>query len=352
MLLSLSLVHVVYGQSAGIIVTYAGSGTCAYSSAYGSSTAFYSQTYLSLDPQGNVVLADYYNNRVRLLNQSSGIITTIAGNGAVSSSGDRGAATSASIHGPYHAIYDNSGNLYIAEYDGSRVRIVSPAGIISTFAGTGLTSGAWGDGGLATQARVDNPVSLAYYQGSIYISAWTVGCIRQVILSTNIISTVAGICGSQGFSGDGGLAVNAQLGQAGTGPSYILFDGGGNMLISDPFNNRVRKVDTSGYISTIAGTGSSTISGDNGLAVYAGIPLPFQLAFDASGDLYIGLDKHVVRKITMSNGIISAVTGNGTASSTGDGGSALLATVNRPRGLAFTTAGDLLVSEVGGGYFS
>lgn len=312
-----------------LVTPFAGSGTCGYSgdgSAYGSGTQLNNLGYLTLDSHGNVVVADYGNNKVRLLNATSGIITSIA-----------------SATNPYQAVYDPSGNLYISELFGSLVLRVSPSGTVSTFAGTG-SGGSSGDGGQATAAQLYWPDSLAYYQGSIYIADNGACCIRKVVLSTNIISTVVGTCGTCSFSGDGGLAISARLNKL----SFILFDGTGNMFISEQVNYRIRKVNTTGYISTIAGNGSITVSGDNGLAVNAGIGPPFQLAFDAFGDLYIAGDSNVIRKVSMSSGIISTIAGTGAATDTGDGGSALGASFNLPRGIIFDMAGDLIVSEFNG----
>ncbi len=258
---------------------------------------------------------------------SAGIIATLAGNGTGSHSGDGGLATNASLTVANAVAFDTAGNLYVT--DGSSVRKVQAAtGIISTIAGGG-TSGFGGDGGPATSATLNSDDGIAVDQnGNVYVS--DNNRIRKITLSTGTINTIAGN-GSQGFSGDGGPATNAQLNL----PSGIAVDPQGNVYFSDFANNRVRKISaTTGTITTYAGNGTAAFSGDGGPATGAGIYYPRGLALDMSGNLYVSdYGNHRIRLIT-SSGIITTVAGNGTATYSGDGSAGTNTAIGNPWGIA------------------
>ena len=198
----------------------------------------------------------------------------------------------ASLKFPNALAFDASGNLYIADGGNQRIRKVNTSGIISTVVGTG-GSGFSGDGGLAIAASLNDPNALAFdASGNLYIADFDNQRIRKVSTS-GIISTVAGT-GISGFSGDGGAATAASL----NSPNAVAFDASGNFYIADGGNERIRKVNTSGIISTVAGTGVSGFSGDGGAATAASLNLPSAVAVDVSGNLYIAdFDNQRIRKV-------------------------------------------------------
>ncbi len=290
------------------------------------------------DSQGNVYVSDNDNCLVTKIN-SAGIISVVAGNGVCSYSGDGGPATSAALNQPAQMAMDSAGNLYIADFNNGVVRKVTSAGIMSTVAGTGGCCYT-GDGGPAAKATLFGPTGLAVDSaGNLYIADTEDNAIRKVN-SSGIISTVAGT-GTAGFSGDGGPATSAQL----NNPRGVAVDAAGNIYIGDTSNFRVRKVMPSGIISTIAGTGIQTSSGDGGPAVNANLSFPEGLALDSAGDLYIAdYARETIRKIN-ALGIISTVAGNGLNNFGGDGGPATSAALAEPQSVSVDPAGNLYIAD-------
>jgi sugar lactone lactonase YvrE len=320
-----------------IITTVAGNGTNGFSGDNGAATnaRLYHPTGLAFDSTGNLFIADQSNNRIRKVD-TNGIITTVAGKSGSGSSGDGGAATNASLNSPQTVGFDAAGNLYIAGYTDCRVRKVDASGIITTVAG----NGAWaysGDGGWAISASLNHPTGVTFdASGNMYISDCWNNRVRKVD-ANGIITTVAGK-GTQGFSGDGGTATNASL----SNPYAVAFDVAGNMYIPDWQNNRIRKVATNGIITTVAGGGSG---GDGGLATNASLNQPQGVAFDAFGNLYIAdWANSRVRKVA-NNGIISTVVGNGSYGYSGDGGAATKASLNEPPCIVFDIAGNMFIAD-------
>ena len=217
------------------------------------------------------------------------IITTFAGTGEFRTSGDGGPATSAEIKRPVNLVVDSSGNLFIADQTNHRIRKVDTSGNISTVAGT--TAGFCGDGGPATSAKLSNPKGVEVdSSGNLFIADTGNQRIRKVDTSGNI-STVAGGGGSLG---DGGPATSARL----NFPSFVVVDPAGNLFIGDTSNHRVRKVDTSGNISTVAGNGTQGFSGDSGPATSVQLNFPTGVAVDSSGNLFFAdLDNQRIRKV-------------------------------------------------------
>jgi hypothetical protein len=261
---------------------------------------------MAADAYGNLFVADGDHSLVRKVD-TNGIITTGAGNGTFGFSGDGGAATNASLNYPMSVALDSVGNLYIADYDNQLVRKVDAAGVITTVAGNGTNgsgSGTYsGDGGAATNAGLNGPDAVAVDTlGNLYIADTGNQRIRKVD-ATGVISTVAGN-GTSGFSGDGGRATNASLALNNCG---IALDSAGNLFIADFSNYRIRKVNTNGIISTVAGNGTNGYSGDGGLATNAEFGNPNDVAVDAAGNLYIAdYYNSAVRKVD-SSGVITTV---------------------------------------------
>jgi trimeric autotransporter adhesin len=329
----------------GVISTVAGTGSYGYSGDGGIATSA-ALTYplgVAIDASGNIYIADTYNNRIRMVTKSTGIISTVAGTGSSSYRGDGGIATSAELSSPRGVAIDASGNIYIADAGNNRIRMVTKStGIISTVAGTG-SSGYSGDGGLARLALLNSPRGVAIdASGNIYIADTDNRCIRMVTKSTGIISTVAGT-GSSSYSGDGGLATSAKLYY----PYGVAIDASGNIYIADAGNNRIRMVTKStGIISTVAGTGSSGYSGDGGLAISAQLYDPSGVAFDASGNIYIAdTINHCIRMVTKSTGIISTVAGTGSYGYSGDGGLATSTALRSPEGVAIDASGNIYIAD-------
>ena len=319
--------------SGGIITTVAGNGTNGYSGDGGQAVnAQISCAGIAIDAAGNLYFTDSQNYRVRRI--SGGVITTVAGNGNSLYSGDGGAATVAGLS-PGAVAVDGAGNLYVVDQLAYRVRKVSPGGIITTVAGDG-TSGYSGDGGLATAARLNDPLGLAVDgAGNLYISDYNSAVVRRV--TSGIITTVAGN-GTRGYSGDGGSALNAQL-----SPAAVAADSAGNVYVSDS-NNSVRKI-AGGIITTIAGggTGSGPL-GDGGPATLASLNAPLGVTVDTSGNYYIA-DTGNNRIRQVSKGIITTVAGNGIAGYSGDGGMATNAQVNQPSRVAVDPSGNLYIAD-------
>jgi len=317
-----------------IITTIAGDGSTTYSGDGGEATAagMNPGNGVAVDKNGNVYISDYCC-RIRKVN-TSGIITTIAGTSSVGFGGDGGAATLASLNQPIGVACDTFGNIYIADRGNNRIRKVTPSGIITTFAGNG-SSGFSGDGGQATAATFSNLTSVAVdLAGNVYTT--DDNQVVQMINSSGIIQTIAGIGGSSGDSGDGGLATVALL----TYPHYVAIDKAGNVYISDAGNSKIRVVNTSGIITTIAGNGTSGYSGDGGEATAAILNSPGGIGVDSNFNVYISDESNNrVREINAS-GIITTIAGNGSLGFSGDGGLATGAELT-PHGLCLGEIGNL-----------
>jgi hypothetical protein len=264
------------------------------------------------------------------------IITTVAGNGAQGFSGDGGLATNAKLNDPYGITIDATGNIYIVDTDNSRIRKVATSGIITTIAGTS-TAGFSGDGGQATNAELSRPWGIAFdVANNLYIADYGNNRVRKVN-TLGIITTVAGK-GTFNYSGDGGQATAAGLNTVG-----VVLDTLGNLYIVD--NNRIRKVNTLGIITTVAGNGASGYIGDGGQATAAELNSPLAVALDAGGNLYISDElNNCIRKVN-TNGIINTIAGNGNSGYFGDGGQATAASLSAPIGLTLDAFGNLFIAD-------
>jgi sugar lactone lactonase YvrE len=327
----------------GHIQNFAGSGVFGpiVDGGPAASSELYFPWGVATDVLGNVYIGDASSYTIRRVD-SSGIIHAFAGTGTPGTAGDGGPAAAAQLNGVAEMTMDTAGNLYYADYTANKVRKIDAAGIITTVAGTG-TAGFSGDGGPATAAKLNAPYGVAVDPGgNLYIADETNSRIRKVD-PAGVITTFAGT-GTAGFSGDGGPSIAAQINH----PIAIASDANGNIYIADINNDRVRKVDAAGTITTFAGTGTVGYSGDGGPATFADLNHPYGLIADTAGNVYISDSAGSrVRRVDTS-GIITTVAGDGTAATSGDGGPATAAALIYPRGLALDTAGDLYVSDGGG----
>ena len=327
-------------ETAYVIDAFAGTGERGFDGDGGHATQarFNGLGGIAVDASGNVYVADANNRRVRRID-ASGMITTVAGNGELGSAGDGGSAIEAQLNIPTDIALDASGNLYIAEAVGNRVRKIDTTGKISTVAGTGV-EGSAGDGGPAIEAQLNQPLAMAVdAAGNIFIGEYGGYRVRKVNLE-GTITTIAGR-GTKGGDGDGGPATAAQFNYI----SGLAVDVLGNILVSDMNEARVRKISPTGIISTIAGTGTWGHSGDGGPALRAEIETPGGLALDSAGNLFLAeFWVGRLRKIN-SRGVITTIAGTGEQLSTGDMGLAVDAALDRPIRIAADPGGNLYVSE-------
>ncbi len=298
---------------------------------------------IDIDGAGNLYLTDSDNHTIRKVTPQ-GVISRVAGKaGQRGSSGDGGPATDALLNFPIGVAVDGAGNIYICDNGNLRIRKVTAAdGKISTIAGNG-TLGSGGDGGLGTAAQFNNLQNVAADKdGNVYIADFGNNRIRKVTASDGKISTVAGN-GTQGFSGDGGLATDAQL----NSPNNVSVDKDGNLIICDPGNFRIRKVTAAdGKINTIVGKGSQGFGGDGGPATDALLNVPVGAIVDQAGNLYFSdRSNHRVRKVAAGTGIITTIAGVGVSGFNGDGLASTAATLNFPTGLAIDPAGNLYIGD-------
>jgi sugar lactone lactonase YvrE len=326
----------------GVITTVAGNGILGSAGDGGAATnAELGQPFgVVADAGGNLFIADQGNQRIRKV-ATNGIITTVAGNGAFGFSGDGGAATNAELNGPWGMQVDTSGNLFIADSDNNRIRKVGTNGIITTVAGSHFI-GFSGDGGAATNAALHIPAGLAFdATGNLFIADEGNQRIREVA-TNGIITTVAGN-GINGYSGDGGMATNAEL----NGPTGIAVDATGDLFIADVGNERIRMVETNGIITTVAGNGGFGYSGDGGAATNALLYFPQSVVVDATGNLFLADRQNGRIREVGTNGIISTAAGGG-SNNPGDGGVGTNAELGGPFGVAFDATGNLFIADYGG----
>jgi sugar lactone lactonase YvrE len=341
-------------DTAGTMMSVAGNGTSGFGGDGGPATSgqldLYGNAGVAVDAAGNLYIADTGNERVRKVD-TVGTITTVAGNGSCCGfSGDGGAATSAQLNYPRSVTLNAAGNLFIADTSNNRIRTVDAAGIITTVAGGGSPTDGLGDGGPAASAQLNAPWSVtADTAGNLFIADTghqrirkidTAGTITTVAGDGTVYCSPFGGCGG-GFSGDGGPATSAQL----SNPFGVAVDGAGNLFIADSYNQRIRKVDTAGTITSVAGTGECCdFSGDGGPATSAQLSLPSGVAVDTAGDLFIADTwNQRIRKVDPA-GTITTVAGGGT-DDVGDGGPATSAQLSNTAGVAVDTAGNLLIAD-------
>ncbi len=332
----------------GVISTVVGTGSGNYNGDGGQAlkAGLGSPTGLAMDSSGNLFIMIAGTGRVRRVTPT-GTITTYAGNGTSGFGGDGGPATSAQLFPGHGIAVDGSGNLYIADLYNNRIRKVDSSSVITTVAGSGTANsigqgGFSGDGGPATSAMVNLPNAVAVdAAGNLYIADTSNYRIREVDHTTGIIKTVVGngnALSNNGDPKDGSTATSVAIGQ----PTSVTVDLAGNIYFSN--GARVQKVDTNGIIRTVAGTGVLGDTGDNGPGVSAQVKSVAGLAADNAGNLYITENSYRVRRVDAS-GVITTVAGNGTRGYTGDGGPAISAQFEDPQDVVLDSSGNLYISD-------
>jgi len=324
------------------ITTVVGTGTEGFSGDGGPATAaqLHGATAVAATPDGGFLVGDDHNFRIRKVSPN-GIITTVAGTGVQGFSGDGGPATAAQLNLTERVAPTPDGGFLIADQGNARIRKVSATGIITTVAGTGI-GGFSGDGGPATAAQLYFPGGVAPTPDGGFLLTDNGNHRVRRVAPNGVITTVAGN-GTPDFSGDGGPATAAALHD----PDDVLSMPDGGILISDTYNYRVRRVAPDGTISTVAGIGRRGFSGDGGPATAARITFPYGISLIPGGGFLIGDSyNHRIRKVS-ANGIISTVAGTGKAGFFGDGGAPTQARLFNVDGVSSTRDGGFLIADLG-----
>ena len=324
-------------------------GTPASASPFAPFVPTWEPTGLGFDGDGRLLVTDCVGGRIyRVAND--GRAAVIAGTGVSSRSGGLSPegipALDADIHCPADATANADGNLLVVDHANNRIRLIGADGLINTIVGsgpigTGRDDGDLaGDGGPALAATLQEPWAIAFGgDGLLYFADRDNHAIRTVD-GAGIIATIAGV-GDRGFSGDGGLAVEARLSR----PQGVAVDAAGNVYFADSDNHVIRRVDTHGIITAFAGTGEAGNSGDGGPATEAQINDPNGVALDAAGNVYFADDVAMVIRRVGLDGTISTVAGIGTAGFSGDGGPGAEAAISSPSDIASDADGNLYIAD-------
>lgn len=327
------------------ITSFAGTGKIGYSGDGGPATkAMLNNPFdVVLDPAGNVYFSDTNNHVVRRVDAETGIITTVAGSGQKGDGGDGGPATKAKLNEPYGVKLDAEGNLFLVDRLNYRVRRVdAKTGIITTVAGTGK-SGYSGDGGPGHEAMLREPNGIAFdSKGQLYIADVQDQRIRVLDPTTGTIDTFCGT-GEKKHTGDGGPYKQASI----LGARAVAVGPDGSIFICEREGNSIRRIDfETGTIERYAGTGKKGYTGDGGPALQATFNGPKELDVDRDGNVYVvDTENQAIRRIDAKTGVITTVAGTGKRGNTGDGGSATKATLGRPHGVAVGPDGAIYIGD-------
>jgi DNA-binding beta-propeller fold protein YncE len=298
---------------------------------------------LAFAADGNLYVSEFTGNKVDVIDEQ-GEIATVAGTGSTGLSGDGGPAIDAELSAPTGMAFDTAGNLLIVDHDNGCVRTVDAQGQIDPLIGMCGERGFSGDGGQATEAMLDGPVGVVFdADGRIYVSDEQNGVIRRVNADGSI-ETVAGEGSIPAATApDGTKAADLLLNH----PSYMAIDADERIYFSDFLDNVVMRIERSGRVTRIAGTGDAGFSGDGGPAIEAELEWPTGLALDGDGNLFISdANNHRIRMVDVE-GTITTFVGTGEGGYSGDGGPAVEAQVQAPSGLAFDPSGRLVIADQG-----
>ena len=313
---------------AQVVSTFVGTGSSGSSNGTGTSASFKGTVGLSVDASGNIYVADRETHLIRKITPA-GVVSTFAGSGNAGSA--NGTGTSASFSKPHDIAIDQSGNVYVADHDNHLIRKITSAGVVSTFAGSGSSGSANGTG---TSASFNGPSGIAIGpNGNIFVTDKGNHLIRK-ITSAGVVSTFAG-SGSPGSANGTGTSASFRT------PYNLNCDLSGNVYVADHDNHLIRKITSAGVVSTFAGSGNAGSA--NGTGTSASFNNPRDIDFDASGNIYV-CDKtnHLIRKIT-SAGVVSTYAGSGSTGSTNGTGTS--ASFNTPAGLVFDADDNLYISD-------
>ena len=313
------------------VSTFAGSGTAGSVDDTGTAAQFNSPCGMAFDASGNLYVAEYGGHRIRKITKE-GVVTTIAGNGSAGFNDANG--TSAQFNNPHDLAIDTSSNLYVADTGNHRIRKITPSGDVTTFAGSGSEGSTDATG---TSASFVNPIDLVFdASGNLYVTDLGNHKIRK-ITSGAVVTTFAG-------SGSAGYADGTGSGAIFNNPVGICIDASGNLYVTDLYNQRVRKITTDAVVTTIAGSGTEGYADGNATsAQFSGL---HGIAVDSSGNVYVAdYVQPRIRKIS-TTGIVSTIAGSGTLGSADGVGTS--ASFNKPYGFCMSTDGVLYISEIEG----
>jgi len=319
-----------------VITTFAGDGTREYGGDGRNATeaSLKHPTAVAVDSKGIVYIADDPTNRVRMVDEN-GIISTFMGTGKYKKQEKTKKARKTNLLSPYGIAVDHDDNVYVLSRGHGKMYKVNPDGKVAVIGGYGKI-GYDGDGGLATEAKFQWPNHLvAAPNGDLYVADTGNDRIRKID-GDGIVTTVGGT-GEEGFSGDGGPAIEAKL----NAPSAIAMDRKGNLYIADFVNHRIRKIDTEGIITTVAGTGEPKFNGDDLPALEGNIGEPCGVAVDRDGYVYIGDQVNLRVRVVTPEGRLHTVAGIGKIGTQGDGGPAERARISNPDIIAFDNEDNL-----------
>ncbi len=316
--------------STASVSTLAGSGSSGSANGTGTAASFNDPRHIAVDTSGNLYVVDRNNHNIRKITPA-GVVTTFAGSGSQGSSD--GTGTAASFRFPYGIAADASGNVYVADTNNLAIRKITPAGVVTTLAGSAGVIGS--TDGTGTAARFNFPFGIAVdTSGNLYVADRSNHTIRK-ITPTGEVTTLAGLAGNMGSIDDTGAAARFNL------PSGVTVDTAGNVYVADTFNHNIRKITPAGAVTTLAGTGS--VGSANGTGTAASFGFPDDVSVDALGNVYVAdVNSHRIRRITPT-GVVTTFAGSGLQGDTN--GPAATASFNFPRGVTVDASGTIYVVD-------